>query len=164
MFSFKTRNRKSCLLLKPEVFSQSFWLMKLINKVMFEGKKARVEKIFLICFYEFRHNYVTTQPFLILFRYLLIHRPLFGFSRVRLSRIFKRIPVPLSPKRQLIFIITWFVWALREINGGNLKQKLYKELKLIRSEQKTALMQYKLVQEFYFQVVSNTVNVRFRWK
>jgi ribosomal protein S7 len=81
-------------------------MMKLINKFMLQGKKFRIEKIILIGFYELRHSYVDIQPFFILFRYLILYRPMFGFNKIRLSRLFKTIPVPLSSKRQMILILT----------------------------------------------------------
>jgi hypothetical protein len=73
---------------------------------MLQGKKFRIEKIISIGFYELRHSYVDIQPFFVLFRYLILYRPMFGFNKVRLSRLFKTIPVPLSSKRQMILILT----------------------------------------------------------
>ena len=161
---FKKKKTNNRLLVNPEAISQSFWMMKLINKFMLQGKKFRIEKIILSGFYELRHSYIDIQPFFILFRYLILHRPMFGFNKVRLSRLFKTIPVPLSSKRQMILILTWFIQAIRVLKTGNLKQRFYQELKNIRMKQKSALVKYKPVYEFYFQIVSNRVNVRFRWK
>lgn len=160
----KKKKKDKRLLINPEPFSQSFWMMKLINKFMLRGKKFIIEKIILIAFYELRHTYVDIQPFFVLFRYLILYRPIFGFNKIRLSRIFKMIPVPLSSKRQMISILTWFIQAVRLLKTGNLKQRFYQELKNIRIKQKSALVKYKPVYEFYFQIVSNRVNIRFRWK
>lgn len=69
---------------------------------MHQGKKFKVEKAILNSFYLFKQEYFGNQPFLILFRYLIQYRPLLGFSKIRISRQFKQIPVPLAPRRQII--------------------------------------------------------------
>lgn len=162
--NIKTLKKSWIFLAKPEVFSQSFWMMKLINKFMHQGKKFKVEKAILNAFYMFKQNYFGSQPFLILFRYLIHYRPLLGFSKIRISRQFKQIPVPLAPRRQIIISFNWFVRALRSLVSGHLKDKIYQELKNITNNQKTSLKRYKETQEFYFQLITHRVNSRYRWK
>lgn len=160
----KTLKKSWIVISKPEVFSQSFWMMKLINKFMSQGKKFKVEKSILNAFADFKREYFGSQPFLILFRYLIHYRPLLGFSKIRISRQFKQIPVPLSPRRQIIVSFNWFVRALRSLMTGHLEHRFYQELKNIRNNHKTALKRYKETQEFHFHLVTNRVNSRFRWK
>lgn len=149
---------------KPEIFSQSFWMMKLINKFMLKGKKFKVERSILNAFYNFKQNYRSSRPFFILFRYLIFYRPILGFSRIRKSREYKSIPVPLAPRRQIIVSFKWFTQSLKLLNSGSLEQKFYQELLSIRNNSKTSLSRYKETHDFYFALITNRVNSRFRWK
>jgi len=149
---------------KPEVFSQSFWMLKLINKFMKKGKKFKVENAILSSFSKYKLDYPQSQPFFILFKYLLSYRPLYGFVKIRKSRQYKQIPMPLSPKRQMIICLTWFVRALRMLKEKKLIIQFYEELKNIKTNTKPVLKRYKVTHEFHFQIVTERINVRYRWK
>lgn len=159
----KTRTKKKLKYISPEVFSQSFWLLKLINKFMRDGKKARVETAFATAFFLFKSQYLTKAPYFLLFRTFLLYRPLIGFSKKRISRQFKSVPIPLSPHRQMVMVLTWFTHALRTLNRGPLRMRLLRELQLIQTQQKSSLKRYKDVQDLHFSLVMHRVNTRYRW-
>lgn len=156
--------KKNLKKLKPEVFSQTFWLMKLINKFMRQGKKSKVERLILDSFYEFKKHYNEAQPFLLLFRYLLFYKPMLGLSKIRIGRQIKQIPIPLSSNRQLIFSLNWFIKALKTSSHIHLSKKIYRELENIRANTKPILSRYKETQQLLYNLVTNRVNKRYRWK
>jgi len=147
----------------PEVFSQSFWLLKLINKLMRDGKRTQVEKAFAIAFFFFKSQYLVKEPYFLLFRSLLSYRPLVGFSKKRISRQFKLVPIPLSAHRQMIVVLTWFVRALKILNRGPLRIRLSQELQNVHTQQRSSLKRYKDIQDIHFNLVMHRVNTRFRW-
>jgi hypothetical protein len=73
---------------------------------MRDGKKPQVEKAFAIAFFFFKSQYLFKEPYFLLFRSLLSYRPLVGFSKKRISRQFKLVPIPLSAHRQMIIVLT----------------------------------------------------------
>ena len=46
------------------------------------------------------------DPLKILFFALVKNRPILGFAPIRISREIKKVPLPLSPRRQLIVSLT----------------------------------------------------------
>lgn len=74
---------------------------KFLNKFMKMGKKHLLERNFLKSFQKIQKE--TNIKILYFFFTLLIKfRPLFGFISKRFGKQFKKIPVPLYPRRQII--------------------------------------------------------------
>jgi ribosomal protein S7 len=73
---------------------------------MRNGKKPQAEKAFILAFFRFKTQYLIKAPYLLLFRALLFYRPLMGFSKKRISRQFKPVPMPLSTHRQMVVVST----------------------------------------------------------
>ena len=71
---------------------------------MKDGKKAVIEKLTFDAFKEIKKK--TKRKTLDLFLHLLLKfRPLLGFISKRFGKQFKKIPVPLYPRRQIIVSI-----------------------------------------------------------
>jgi len=152
------------LIFMPDAFFNSFWLGKFINKFMKQGKKFIVEKDMVQAFLQFKMIYKTKNGFMVFLQYLLSNRPLLGFSKVRKSRKFKQVPIALTPRRQLIVILHWYVRAIKTYKTGFLQQRIYNELIHIQKKVRTALSQYKENEEISYNLVQNRMNSRFRWK
>ena len=73
---------------------------------MRDGKKVQIEKAFVTAFFLFKSQYLVKAPYFLLFRSLLLYRPLIGFSKKRISRQFKPVPIPLSAHRQMVVVLT----------------------------------------------------------
>jgi ribosomal protein S7 len=98
----KRRRRKyQKFMYKPDFLYQSYWMTKFLNKFMKSGKKYIVEKTTFNAFKNIKKK--TRQNNLYLFLAILIKfRPLLGFISKRFGKQFKKIPVPLYPRRQTI--------------------------------------------------------------
>ena len=72
---------------------------------MQRGRKNSVKKIVLNVFKKFKMEY-HKDALKIIFFALVKNRPILGFVPIRISREIKKIPFPLSPRRQLIISLT----------------------------------------------------------
>lgn len=68
---------------------------------MQRGKESSIVKIIYRVFKKIKKKY-HKNALNIIFLTLIKNRPLLGFSPIRLGREVKKIPVPLSPRRQLV--------------------------------------------------------------
>lgn len=157
--------RRIFLKIKPDIFSHSFWFAKLINKFMQRGKKSTVEKIIFRAFKKVKKEF-HKDALKILFLTLIKNRPILGFVPIRISRETKQIPFPLSPRRQLITSLTWFVIAIRYIRyhskNVSIETVLYTQFKAVIQKEKTILTRRRI--KHIKELIQNRVNLHFRYK
>jgi ribosomal protein S7 len=158
----KNSIRKYNLLkIQPDPFYRSYWLAKLTNKFMQKGKKFAIEKVVFRVFTKVKLKY-HKQVLRILFMCLIKNRPLLGFIPIRLGRQFKKIPVPLEPRRQIVLSLKWFVTAIKLNIFFSLEENLAWELNSNITKQKTLLTKRRI--EYTKELIENRVNNHFRWK
>lgn len=70
-------------------FFNSFWIQKILNRFMINGKKATIEKEFFLCFKELKK--ISNTPLFLIFGVLQKSLPLVGLKKVKgKGRISKR--------------------------------------------------------------------------
>jgi len=146
----------------------SYWYSKFLNKLMLSGKKHIIQKIMSRIFFRFKVKLKTT-PVLILFSALIKIRPYMGIIKKRLGRIWKEVPFPLEPRRQLVIALKWLVaeikldpsFALR-VRILSVLKILFKKVKKKKYSQRSAVRNREAAHTRT--ILTNKVNQRFRWK
>jgi ribosomal protein S7 len=128
------------------------------------GKKVAVEAGLREAFSRFKIKNYPKHPLPLLFRHLLAQRPLFVLSHVRRGKEVKEVPIPLASRRQLVLVLNWYVIAIKSYVRRYLSEKIYRDLKAIKANRRTALMKYKKSVAHNFRIVVNRFNQRFRWR
>jgi ribosomal protein S7 len=85
---------------------------------------------------------------------------LLGFVRVRKSREYKKVPFPLSPRRQLIAALNLCVSNIKNIKNISLSDKIVAELS-DQTKQKIYKREKK-IKEQIFEIVDQRVNIHYR--
>lgn len=159
------KKKKSYLKIKPEAFSQSYWFTKFLNKLMQRGRKSSVENIVLRVFKKIKIEF-HKDALKILFFALVKNRPILGFVPIRISREIKKIPFPLSPRRQLIISLTWFIIALKLMRYRSktisIEDVLYTQLKVVMYKEKNLLTNRRMTH--IKELIENRLNLNFRSK
>lgn len=147
---------------------KSYWYSKFINKLMLSGKKHIIEKIMSNLLYQFKLKY-KLKPILIIFISLIRLKPLIGTITKRVGKLWKSVPVPLEPRRQLVIALKWLVSQIKVEPETTLRKRIAKTFVVLlrrktrkkRAERSELLKKKKI---HYFQVVKDRVNTRFRWR
>jgi small subunit ribosomal protein S7 len=146
---------------RPDAFYRSFWFAKLTNKFMRQGKKAKVEKHVWDAFRDLKRR-TKQKANLLLFFTLMKVRPILGFISKRLGREFKRVPVPLFPRRQIIVALKWLVQSINLNRSLSLKKRIRSELFFFIRKRPNFLK--KRYTAYIADIHQNRLNGRFRWK
>jgi ribosomal protein S7 len=134
----KNNKKNYKIFFKTDFLYDSYWMGKFINKFMKAGKKQLVEKTVLLAFRKVKMK--TGSNIFYLFLNLLIKfRPFFGFISKRLAQQFKRVPVPLYPRRQTIISLKWLTTSILVNRSYSFETRLISELLDLHAQKKTAL-------------------------
>ena len=149
------------LIFKPDPFYGSYWMAKFANKFMKSGKKHAIERATFYGFHtiKLKSKKIMLNFFLI---YLLKFRPLLGLISKRFGKQFKKIPVPLYPRRQTIMSLKWLVTSIKVNRARSLQKRLVGEFLDLHANLKTALS--KRYSDHITEINTNRLNHRFRWK
>ena len=149
------------LIFKPDPFYGSYWVAKFSNKFMKSGKKHAIERATFIAFckVKVKSKRITLDFFL---TQLIKFRPLLGFISKRFGKQFKKIPVPLYPRRQSIISLKWLVTSIKINRAKSLVKRLISELENLHENRKTVLS--KRFSDHIIELIENRLNHRFRWK
>ena len=162
---YRKWKRKLFLKNKPNIFSQTYWSVKFINKIMQKGRKAAAEKIVFRAFNRIKIEF-HKNAWKILYLALIKNRPLLGFAPIRLGREIKQIPIPLSARRQLVISLKWFTTAMKLVryDSGKISMEdvLYAQLKAFLNKEKTILTRRRI--DHVKELIENRVNLHHRWK
>ena len=157
--------KKSKLLKTKSPFSDSYWNFTLVTKLVQKGKKDSVIETVWRTLSKIKIQ-SHKDPLKIIFFILVKNRPILGFAPIRISREVKKVPLPLSPRRQLIVSLTWFITALKltRYRSKNIpiEDVLYMQLKAALYKEKTLLTNRRL--NHIKELIENRVNLHFRWK
>ena len=157
----KTIKKYQKLIFKSDPFYGSYWMAKFSNKFMKSGKKHAIERATFNAFSQIRetNRKVMLNIFLI---YLMKFRPLIGFISKRFGKKFKKIPVPLYPRRQTVISLKWLVTSIKVNREKSFQKRLVSEFGALHKNQKTPLAQR--YTEHVHDVIEHRLNHRFRWK
>ena len=162
---YKKWKRKLYFKIKLNIFSKTYWSVKFINKLMQRGKKAAAEKIVFRAFHKLKLEF-HKNSWRILYLALIKNRPLLGFAPIRLGREIKKIPIPLSSRRQLVISLKWFITAIKLIRYDSgkisIEDVLYTQLKAFMNNERTLLTRRRI--DHVKEVIENRVNLHHRWK
>lgn len=147
---------------------KSYWYSKFLNKLMLDGKKHVIEKIMSGLLYNFKLKY-RAKPIIILFVSIIRLKPLIGTITKRIGKIWKSVPVPLEPRRQLVIALKWLISQIKVEPELTLRTKIIRTFTALlakktknKREKKSDLLKKKRVH--YFNVVRDRVNTRYRWR
>jgi ribosomal protein S7 len=113
-------------------------MAKLINKFMKGGNKQIVEKTMFKAFKKIKiKTNLATQYFFL--KFLIKFRPLLGFISKRFGKQFKKIPVPLYPRRQTIVSLQWLVMSIKVAQSSSFETRIISEFLDLHAGKKTAL-------------------------
>lgn len=168
--SKKIKNIKKYTLKKvvSDPLYKSYWYSKFINKFMLDGKKHIIEKAMSQVWYKFKLKY-NMKPIMILFFSLIKLKPLMGTIPKRVGRIWKQVPVPLEPRRQLVIALKWLVHQIKLEPELNLRSRIIRTFTVLlrkKTKNKRAATSdlFRTKKTHYFQLVKDRVNTRFRWR
>jgi small subunit ribosomal protein S7 len=145
---------------RPDPFYRSLWFTKLINKLMYEGKKSLIEKYVWRAFWTVK-NEMRKSGNVLLFSTLISIRPSLGFISTRLGREFKIVPIELFPRRQLVIALRWFVETVRSNAFFLLEYRLKSELLAFIKKEQSNLLKKEVKNRV--EIYQNRLNARFRW-
>ena len=130
---------------------------------MQRGRKAIIEKIVLCVFKNFKVKH-HKNALKIFFSALTKNRPILWFAPIRIGRQIKKVPIPLSPRKQLIMSLKWFTHAAKLVRyrAGNISTEnvLNKQLEEILKKEKTILTIRRT--DHLKELLENRVNLYFR--
>ena len=158
----KRRIRKDYKLIsKRDSLYNSYWMEKFINKFMKAGKKNIVEKTVLQAFKKIKKQ-TGRNTFYLFIDLLIKFRPFLGFISKRLGKEFKKVPVPLYPRRQTIISLKWLTTSILVSRYRSFELRLVHEFLDLNAKKKTALS--KRYADYLSEVHTNRLNTRYRWK
>lgn len=147
---------------------KSYWYSKFLNKLMLNGKKHIIEKTMSQLLYQFKLKY-RAKPIMILFVSIIRLKPLIGTIIKRVGGVYKTIPVPLEPRRQLVIALKWLISQIKIEPETTLRKRIIRTfIALLRRKsrnkraERSELLRKKKAQ--YFQAVKDRINTRFRWR
>lgn len=165
----KVKNIKKAMIKRVTLdpLYKSYWYSKFINKLMLDGKKHVIEKIMSRIWYNLTLKY-NAKPIDILFMSLIRLKPLIGTTTKRIGKVWKTVPVPLQPRRQLVIALKWLVSQIKIEPELHLSAKITRTLSGFvqkntkkRKNRKTDVLKKKNLH--YANVVKDRVNMRYRW-
>jgi ribosomal protein S7 len=146
---------------KRDFLYNSYWMEKFINKFMRAGKKEIVEKTIFCAFQKIKRK-TNLNTFYFFLNVLVKFRPIFGFISKRLGKQFKKVPVPLYPRRQTIVSLKWLTTSILLSPYSSFELRLRHEFLDLNARKKTAL--WRRYADYISEVHANRLNQRFRWK
>ena len=149
------------LIFKRDSLYGSYWMAKFINKFMKAGKKQIVEETVFRAFKKIKMK-TGINTFYLFLNLLIRFRPFLGFISKRFGRQFKKIPVPLYPRRQTIVSLKWLTTSIVVSRFSSFESRLTHEFLDLNARKKTAL--WKRYADHLSEVNENRLNHRFRWK
>jgi len=168
--SQKVKNIKKSMIRRVTLdpLYKSYWYSKFLNKLMLNGKKHVIEKIMSHVWYNFKLKY-NAKPIVILFVSIIRLKPLLGTITKRVGKIWKSVPVPLEPRRQLVIALKWLVSQIKVEPELSLRARIIRTLTGLlqkksrkKRARKSDLLRKKALH--YSSLVRDRVNTRYRWR
>ena len=134
---------------------------KLVNRVMYDGKKSLAEKILKKSIDIIKKKSSESNPYEILLLGVENASPFLEVRSIRLGGTKHFVPVPVKPKRQVSLALKWIVESARSQPGRCMSEKLANEIILASVEKGNSV---KKCQELHKVAMANRAYSNFRWQ
>jgi len=133
---------------------------KLVNRLMYDGKKTLAEKIVknTLIYLEKESNVDPYKTFLLGIENA---SPFLEVRSIRLGAARHFVPVPVKPKRQISFSLKWLVDSARNQTGNNISENLANEILLASQDKGSAVKKCKNLHSL---AMANRAYSNFRWQ
>lgn len=105
-------------------------ITKLINKLMWDGKKSKATAIVYSALERLAKEN-NTDPATLLNNIVNIASPLLEVRSRRVGGATYQVPVEIKPNRKFVLVVRWILEACRKRQGKGMAEKLYEEMKAI---------------------------------
>ena len=133
---------------------------KLVNRLMYNGKKTLAEKILADSIQILKSN-SDVNPYELLILGVENASPFLEVRSIRLGGTKHFVPVPVKPKRQVSLALKWIVESARKQSGDNMSEKLANEITLASKDKGNAV---KRCNELHKLAMENRAYSNFRWQ
>ena len=155
--SRKRRAPKKIKLVDPKY--KSTIIPKLINSIMYDGKKTIAEKIIYQAIEKIKSK-VKEEPLIVFNEAINNIRPTVEVKSRRVGGATYQIPMEVKADRARALAIRWVIDAARKRNGKNMKDKLYNEF-LDASQNKGGAVKKR--EDTHKMADANKAFAHFRW-
>ena len=162
----KSKDNTSCMQKPFNIFNKdpifnSFWITKFSKKFMRAGNRARISSIVKKSLIKSKMS-IKRLPVYTLFGMILRTRPILDIISRRKGKKYLDVPVPLSPRRQLIKSLSWIIIAIKTRRVNRLDTRISAELIANSNNQKTAV--FTKHKTFSAKLREARINIHYRWK
>jgi small subunit ribosomal protein S7 len=133
---------------------------KLVNRLMYNGKKTLAEKILADSIQIIKNN-SDMNPYELMILGIENASPFLEVRSIRLGGTKHFVPVPVKPKRQVSLALKWIVESARNQSGNNMGEKLANEIILASKDKGNAV---KKCNELHKLAMANRAYSNFRWQ
>ena len=133
---------------------------KLVNRLMYDGKKTLAEKIMKNSI-EILKDGSDVDPYETLLSGVENASPFLEVRSIRLGGTKHFVPVPVKPERQVSLALKWIVESARAQSGNSMSEKLANEIVLASNDKGNAV---KRCNELHKLAMANRAYSNFRWQ
>jgi len=133
---------------------------KLVNRLMYDGKKTLAEKIMKNSI-EIMKDGSDVDPYETLLSGVENASPFLEVRSIRLGGTKHFVPVPVKPERQVSLALKWIVESARAQSGNSMSEKLANEIVLASNDKGNAV---KRCNELHKLAMANRAYSNFRWQ
>ena len=133
---------------------------KLVNRLMYDGKKTLAEKIMKNSI-EIMKDGSEVDPYETLLSGVENASPFLEVRSIRLGGTKHFVPVPVKPERQVSLALKWIVESARAQSGNSMSEKLANEIVLASNDKGNAV---KRCNELHKLAMANRAYSNFRWQ
>ena len=133
---------------------------KLVNRLMYDGKKTLAEKIMKNSI-EIMKDGSDVDPYETLLSGVENASPFLEVRSIRLGGTKHFVPVPVKPERQVSLALKWIVESARAQSGNSMSEKLANENVLASNDKGNAV---KRCNELHKLAMANRAYSNFRWQ
>ncbi|MAX10782.1 MAG: 30S ribosomal protein S7 [Chloroflexi bacterium] len=133
---------------------------KLVNRLMYDGKKTLAEKIMKNSI-EIMKDGSDVDPYETLLSGVENASPFLEVRSIRLGGTKHFVPVPVKPERQVSLALKWIVESARAQSGNCMSEKLANEIVLASNDKGNAV---KRCNELHKLAMANRAYSNFRWQ
>ena len=133
---------------------------KLINRIMYDGKKSLAEKILKESIDIIKIKMKDLDPYKVLLLSVENVSPFLEVRSIKLGGTKHFVPVPIKPKRQVGIALKWIVDSARAQSGKSMSEKLANEIMLAYNEKGNSV---KKCHELHKLAMANRAYSNFRW-
>jgi small subunit ribosomal protein S7 len=133
---------------------------KLVNRIMYDGKKPLAEKIFKEAIDIIQLKMSNLDPYKVLLLGVENASPFLEVRSIKLGGTKHFVPIPVKPKRQVSLALKWIVESARTQSGKSMSEKLANEIILAYNEKGNSV---KKCNELHKIAMANRAYSNFRW-